>query len=89
MLQLHRFMVAIARVSVNHDARVALPLTSLSGIRGVVVSKQRKVDVRVDVDLAMLPGPPVFFARAVGSGAWWLHIWCSYCCLGPSCQSAV
>ena len=44
MLDLHRFMIAIARVSVNHDGKgVVLPLTLLFGIRGVVVSNARLI----------------------------------------------
>ena len=35
--QLHRFMVAIFKVSVNHDGRGSTALTHLSGIRVVVV----------------------------------------------------
>ena len=33
MLDLHRFMIAVAWVSVNHDGRVVLPLIRLFGIR--------------------------------------------------------
>ena len=35
MLDLHRFMIAVAGVSVNHDGRVVLPLIPWFGIRGV------------------------------------------------------
>ena len=35
MLDLHRFMIAIARVSVNHDGRGGTALIPLFGIRGV------------------------------------------------------
>ena len=34
MLDLHRFMIAVARVSVNHDGRVVRPLIPWFGIRG-------------------------------------------------------
>ena len=33
MLDLHRFMFAVARVSVNHDVEAVLPLIPLFGIR--------------------------------------------------------
>ena len=45
-------------------AKGALLPIPLFGIRAVV-EKQRKVDVRVDVDLAGLPGPPGFL-----QGSW-------------------
>ena len=57
--QLHRFMIAVSRVSVNHDGRGGTapdPLVWDQGGR----SKQRKVDIRVNIDLATLPGPPGF-----------------------------
>ena len=56
---LHRFMIAIARVSVNHDGRGGTardPLVWDQGSR----PKVRKLDIRVNVDLASLPGPPSF-----------------------------
>ena len=59
MLDLHRFMVAIARVSVNHDGRGGTapdPLVWDQGSR----PKARKLAIRVNVDLASLPGPPGF-----------------------------
>ena len=34
MLDLHRFMIAIARDSVNHDGKVVMPLIHWFGIRG-------------------------------------------------------
>ena len=37
MLDLHRFMIAVARVSVNHDGRVVRPLIPWFGIRGTGV----------------------------------------------------
>ena len=67
MLQLHRFMVAIAQVSINHDGRAGSasdPLVWDQGSR----SKQRRVDVRVYVDLAMLPSTPGFL-----NGPWVQH----------------
>ena len=59
VLQLHRFMVAIARVSVNHDGKGGSALDPLVWDQGSR-RKRRKVDVRVNVDLARLPGRPGF-----------------------------
>ena len=59
MLDLHRFMIAIARVSVNHDGKggnAPDPLVWHQGSR----PKVRKSAIRVNVDLASLPGPPGF-----------------------------
>ena len=60
MLDLHRFMFAIARVSVNHDGRGGTapdPLVWDQESR----PKARKLAIRVNVDLVSLPGPPGFF----------------------------
>ena len=57
VLQLHRFMVAISRVSVNHDGRGGSVPGLLVWDQGSRSKKQRRVDIRVNVDLAMLPGP--------------------------------
>ena len=59
-LDLHRFMIAVARVSVNHDGKGGTapdPLVLDQGSR----SEVRKLAIRVNVDLASLPGPPGFF----------------------------
>ena len=59
MLDLHRFMVAVARVSVNHDGRSGTapdPLVWDQESRPEV----RKLAIRVTVDLASLLGPPGF-----------------------------
>ena len=59
MTDLHRFMIAIARVSVNHDGKGGTapdPLVWDQGSR----PKVRKLAIRVHVDLASLPGPPGF-----------------------------
>ena len=56
MLDLHRFMIAVARVSVNHDGRGGTapdPLVWGQGGR----PKARKLAVGVNVDVASLPGP--------------------------------
>ena len=68
MLDLHRFMIAVARVSVNHDSRGGTapdPLVWDQGSR----PKARKFDVRVNVDLASLPCPPGFFG-----GSSWIQV---------------
>ena len=59
MADLHRFMIAIARVSVNHDGKGGTapdPLVWDPGSR----PKVRSFAIRVTVDLASLPGPPGF-----------------------------
>ena len=56
MTVLHRFMIAVARVSVNHDGKGGTapdPLVWDQGGR----PKARKRAMRVNVDLASLPGP--------------------------------
>ena len=56
MLHLHRFMIAVAGVTVNHDGRSGTapdPLVWDKGGR----PKARKLDIRVTVDIASLPGP--------------------------------
>ena len=59
LLDLHRFMIAVALVSVNHDGKGGTapdPLVWDQGSR----PKVRKLAVRDNVDLASLPGPPGF-----------------------------
>ena len=59
MADLHRFMIAVARVSVNHDGKGGAapdPLVWDQESR----PKIRKLDIRFNVDLASLPGPPGF-----------------------------
>ena len=59
MLDLHRFMIAVARVSVNHDGKGGTapdPLVWDPENR----PKVRKLGIRVNVDLASLLGPPGF-----------------------------
>ena len=58
MLDLHRFM--IARASGNHDGRGGTAPDPLAWDQGGRL-KARKLDIRVNVDLASLPGPPGFF----------------------------
>ncbi len=61
MTDLHRFMIAIARVSVNHDGRGGTAPDPLVWDQGSK-PKVRKHEVRVTVDLASLPGPPGFLS---------------------------
>ena len=58
MLDLHRFMIAIAGVSVNHDGRVVLPIILLFGIRRV---GQRLVNLLLGLMLIL----PLFLALLV------------------------
>ena len=51
-------MVAVSRVVVHHDGGRVLPPDPTDWDRDSRC-KQRNVDVRVDVDLATLPGPPL------------------------------
>ena len=64
MLDLHRFMIAIARVSVNYDGRGGTAPIPWIGIR-VVGLKLVSLLLGLIVDLASLPGPPGF-----SSGPW-------------------
>ena len=59
MTDLHRFMIAVARVSVNHDGKGGTAPDPLVWDRGSR-PKVRKLDIRVTEDLASLPGPPGF-----------------------------
>ena len=59
MTDLHRFMIAIARVSVNHDGKGGTAPDPLVWDQ-VSRPKVRKLPIRVHVDLASLPGPPGF-----------------------------
>ena len=67
MLDLHRFMIAVARVSVNHDGKGGTapdPLVQDQESR----PKVRKLALRVNVDPASLPGPPGFLNHS------WIHV---------------
>ena len=64
MLDLHRFMIAIARISVNRDGRCGTAPDLLVWDQGSK-PKTRKLAIRVNFDLASLPGLPFFF-----SGPW-------------------
>ena len=56
---LHRFMIAIARVSVNHDGKGGTAPDPLVWDQGSK-PKVRELAIRVNVDLASLPGPTGF-----------------------------
>ena len=71
MTDLHRFMIAIARVSVNHDGKGGTAPDPLVWDQGSK-PKVRRHDVRVTVDLASLPGPPGFLSSD------WVQV-----CAGP------
>ena len=59
MLDLHRFMIAVARVSVNRDGKAGTAPDPLVWDQGSK-PKVRMLGIRVNVDLASLPGPPGF-----------------------------
>ena len=59
MTDLHRFMIAIARVSVNHDGKGGTARDPLVWDQGSKL-KVRKLAIGVNLDLASLPGPPGF-----------------------------
>ena len=75
VLQLHRFMVAVSRVAVNHYGRSGSAPDPLVWDQGSK-RKQRKTDTRINVDLASLPGPLGFSKWALGSSSWRLYHWC-------------
>ena len=81
--QLHLFMIALSRVTVNHGGRGGTapdPLVWGQGGR----KKQRKMDIRVNVDLASLPGTLGFLQEP------WVQVHgCGYCCLALQRQPAV
>ena len=75
VLQLHRFMIAVDRVTVDHDGRSGIAPDPLVWDQGGP-KKTRKIDIRVNVDLASLPGPPGFL------GGLWMQVrggWCCWC----------
>ena len=83
VLRLHRFMVAVARVSVNHDGRGGSAPDLLVWDQGSR-KKQRQVDVGVSVDHAAHPGPPGFFAGSLGSGSRETHFFVRTLLRGPT-----
>ena len=54
--QLHRFMIAVSGVAVNHDEKGVSAPEPLVWDQGGP-RKVRKTDIRINVDLASLPGP--------------------------------
>ena len=68
MSDLHRFMIAIARVSVDHDGRGGTAPDPLVWDQGSK-PKVRKLAIRVNVDLASLPGPHGFLNSSWVTGS--------------------
>ena len=69
MPDLHRFMIAVAWVTVNHDGRGGTapdPFVWDQGGR----RKVRRTDIRVNVDLSPLPWPSWFLGWALDSSSW-------------------
>ena len=69
MLELHRFMIAVARVSVNHDERGGTALDPLVWDQESR-PKARKLAIGVNLDLASLPGPPGFLGGPESATFW-------------------
>ena len=61
ILDLHKFMVAISRIEVNHDGFGGTAPDAMVWDRGGVV-KTRATSIRLIVDCATLPGPPGFLS---------------------------
>ena len=61
LLDLHKFMVAISRIEVNHDGSGGTALDAMVWDRGGLV-KTRASSLRIIVDYASLPGPLGFWA---------------------------
>ena len=80
MLQLHRFMIAVSRVAVNHDGKGVLAPDPLVWDQG---SKKKLLwtDIMVNLNLASLPGPPGFL-----NGPWVLMLLPGHTVLG-SCAA--
>ena len=68
-------MVAVSWVAVNHDGRSGSAPDPLVWDQGSK-RKQRKTDIRVNVDLASLPGAPGFLNGPSVQSSWLLHHWC-------------
>ena len=60
MPDLHKFMVAISRIEVNHDGFGGTAPDAMVWDQGGIV-KPRASSLRIIVDHASLPGPPFFF----------------------------
>ena len=59
---LHKFMVAVSRIEVNHDGYGGTAPDAMVWDRGGLV-KPRASSLRIIVDHATLPGPPGFFGQ--------------------------
>ena len=59
LLDLHKFMVVISSIEVNHDGSGGTPPDAMVWDRGGLV-KSRASSLRIIVDHASLPGPPRF-----------------------------
>ena len=70
MLDLHRFMVAISRIEVNHDGSGSTAPDAMVWDKGGII-KARAPPSRLIVDCAFLPGPPRLLGQCLG-------------CFGPS-----
>ena len=70
LLDLQRFMIAVARVSVNHDGKGGTAPGLLLGLMLIL-----------HLFLAVL----FFFSYLLGSGLCWSHYWCGHCCLAIQC----
>ena len=68
MLDLHRFMIAVARVSVNHDGKGGTAPDPPGFGSGGQAYRFVSLLYKVNVDLASLPGPPGFLNNCLGSG---------------------
>ena len=73
ILSLHRFLIATARESLNHSDGGGSAIDPLCWDHG---SKVRRVDERVVVEFAKMPGPPGFldhFSATIDSGPFDLY----------------
>ena len=80
MSDLHRFMIAVARVTVNHDGRGGTAPDPLVWDQG----GRRKVR-RTDIRSCLSPRPSWFLVWALDSSLWEFHFWCWYCSLALQC----
>ena len=55
MLNLHKFIVAVARIEVDHDGYGGTALHAMIWVNGSIL-KRRFASTRVVIDLASLPG---------------------------------
>ena len=84
----YRFMIAVSRVTVNHDGRGGTAPDPLVWDQGSW-RKHRKVDIRVTIDLASLPGPLGFLHGPWAEVQWRLYHWCGCCGLALQRQPAL